>query len=183
MCPICEKEDCFCPVNIWNEKIRVGVTGEQVFTKEKASSLFGTRSVMGTFECLVGDYNEMHEKIYIKDKIETSFKIVKQIKPNCFFDLLDDFETYQKVLYEDGNDWITFYFESNDVMARINIKYKEGRTIDGFEAYFPKIKYSFIQKIDNKKGFTAENITIYEGKEAVKGAYILKNERDHWWAK
>lgn len=78
MCPICEKEDCFCPVNIWNEKIRVGVTGEQVFTKEKASSLFGTRSVMGTFECLVGDYNEMQEKIIFKIKLKHHLKYLKE---------------------------------------------------------------------------------------------------------
>lgn len=177
MCPICEKEDCSCPVNIWNEKIRVGVTGEQVFTKEKASSLFGTRSVMGTFECLVGDYNEMQEKIYIQDKIETSFKILKRIN------LKYNFHKYEKSLYEDGSDWITFYFERSDVKARIMVKYKEAKTYDNIDAYFPKVKYSYITKIDPSGEFTADNIEIEEGKEGGKGQYMTKNENFDSWGK
>lgn len=135
-----------------------------------------SRSVMGTIEGVISNYNEYQEKLQSDNCVLISHKIIfheftKNYNPfhKPYIEMAEKIKEYDQCTYNHTTDEVWFYFETEDCLVRAMVSYT-GQTsfIHGGNFVNPwtkathqykyKLSIEFITKENDELGFKPENL-------------------------
>lgn len=135
-----------------------------------------TRSIMGTIEGVISNYNEYQEKVASDNCVLTSHKILfheftKNYNPfhKPYIEMTEKIKEYDQYTYNHTNDEVWFYFETEDCLVRAMVSYT-GQTsfihggnfvnpwTETTHQYKYKLSIEFITKENDELGFKPENL-------------------------